>query len=194
MSDTDDHTLSHLLDGMEHAATAGSVSVRDIIAEFGDRSVTPFILMVSLLMVSPLSGIPGAPTISACIIILLSAQALYGRRSLWLPDFLLRREMSARRLKKAVQWMRKPCAFVDRHSHKRMRILTSGPMRWLTLAACIVIPLGWPMLEVLPMVTSLGALTVGLMAFGLFTRDGLYVLFGYILAIASAGLGLALLI
>jgi hypothetical protein len=35
-------------------------------------------------------------------------------------------------------------------------------------------------MEVLPMMSSLGAGTVALLVFGLFTRDGLFVLLGYL--------------
>ncbi len=185
----DERTLTHLLDGMDHASEGDTVSVRHIIAEFGDRAITPFILLVALLLVSPLSGIPGTPTAAAIIIILLAAQALSGRRKLWLPQFLLRREMAGRRLRTCVRWLRKPCAFIDRHSHPRLQLLTVGPMRWLTLLVIVVIPLGWPALEVLPMLSSVGAGTVALLAFGLFTRDGLYVVLGYAMVLLTASIG-----
>lgn len=187
---SEERTLTHLLDGLEHAASCASVSVDDVLHEFGDRAITPFILLIALLLVSPLSGIPGAPTVSAALIVLLTFQALLGRRKLWLPAFLLRREVASKRLLMAVKWMRKPCAFVDRHSHSRLRILTVGPARSFTLLVCMIIPLGWPLLEVLPMISSIGAAVVALLSFGLFTRDGLYVLLGYagVAVTASAGL------
>lgn len=187
-----DRTLNHLLDGLDHAAEGETVSVSDVLNQFGDRAITPFILLVALVLITPLSGIPGAPTIGAMIIVTLSVQAVSGRRRLWLPGFLLRRTIAAHRLRKAVGWMRKPCAFLDRHSHVRLQFLTVGPMRWITLLVCVVVPLGWPMLEVVPLVTSVGALTIGLFAFGLFTRDGLYVLFGYLMVGATSGFGMYL--
>tara|TARA_R100000306_G_scaffold2523_2_gene5496 strand:- start:436 stop:1017 length:582 start_codon:yes stop_codon:yes gene_type:complete len=186
----EDRTLNHLLDRMEHAARQDTVSVDDVLHEFGDRAITPFILLIALMLVSPLSGIPGVPTFAAALIILLSTQALVGRRRLWLPGFLLRREIASKRLLKAVEWMRRPCAFVDRHSHSRLRYLTVGPARSLTLLACAVIPIGWPLLEVLPMVSSIGAAVVALLSFGLFTRDGLYVLLGYAGVVITASVGL----
>ncbi len=179
MDREDSLPLTHLLDDLERTAEARTVSVNDVLTGFGDRAITPFMLILSLLLISPLSGIPGVPTVSALIMITLAVQALIGRRRLWLPGFLLRREISGARLRTGVKWLRKPCAFVDRHSHPRLKLLTVGPMRYLTLLALVVIPMGWPFLEVLPMVTTVGAATVGLMTFGLFIRDGLYVLLGY---------------
>lgn len=182
----DSHTLGRLLDGMDDAARGEKVSVQDVLNEFGDRTITPFILLIAVLLVSPLSGIPGMPTIAASIIVIMAVQALSGRRRLWLPAFLLRRTVASGRLRTAVSWMRRPCAFLDRHSHQRLKFLTRGPMRWLTLTACVVIPLGWPPLEVLPMVSSIGGGTVALLAYGLYTKDGVYVLLGYVMIAVSA--------
>lgn len=181
MQGDEDKTLTALLDGVDHAALGDTVSISDILDEFGNRAVTPFILLIAVLLVSPLSGIPGVPTVSAVVMITLSLQALFGRRHLWLPQRLLRLTLPAGHVRRAVGWLRRPCAFVDRHSRARLRILTKGPMRWVTLLVCVLIPMSWPMLELLPFFTSFGAATIALLAFGLFTRDGIYVLAGYVL-------------
>ncbi|KIN62632.1 putative exopolysaccharide synthesis protein [Sulfitobacter noctilucicola] len=179
-STSTDQTLNYLLDGVDHAAQKDRVKISDILSEFGNRAITPFILLVALLLVSPISGIPGTPTVAAIIIVLLSAQALFGQDKPWLPAWLMRLEIDSDRVRKATSWMRRPCDFLDRHHRERLTFLTVGPMRWVTLLTCVIIPLGWPFLEVLPFVSSLGAGTVSLFAFGLFTRDGIYVLGGYV--------------
>lgn len=187
-----DWPLTTLLDAVDRAAEDDTVELRDVVAEIGDRTITPVILVVALLLVSPLSGVPGIPTICAIIIILLSLQGLAGRR-LWLPRWMMRAEVKGHRLQQAVQWMRKPADWIDRNSHPRLQYLTRGPMRLLILAQCAVIPLGWPALELLPGVTSLAAATVGLFAFGLFARDGYFVIAGYIGMVAVPVGALALL-
>lgn len=189
MSDDPDNSLMQLLDGVAHAARGDVVTLSDMLDEFGNRAVTPFILLVSLLLVSPLSGIPGAPTTGAVVIIVLAAQALLGRGTIWLPEWVKRKSIAAKRVRKAVSWMRKPCAFIDRHSRARLRFLTQGLMRWVTLLICVILPMSWPPLEVLPFFSSFGALVIALLSFGLFTRDGIYVLAGYLvvaLGVAAA--------
>lgn len=188
-----DHRLTEMLDGLEQAGQGRKVSFRDLLRQFGDRAITPFILLIALLMVSPLSGIPGTPTLAAMIIVTMAVQALSGRKRIWLPEFLLRQRLRSERLHQAVRWMRKPCAFLDRHSQARLQFLTKGVMRWITLAVCAAIPLAWPLLEILPMVTSVGAATVALLVFGLLTHDGVYVLLGYCAVVLSVFAGLALL-
>jgi hypothetical protein len=172
-------TLSHLLDVLEAAAQGEAVSVQDILNKIGAQSMMPIVLAIALLLVSPLSGIPGVSTLSAIVILLVMGQALARRRQLWLPPFLRNRKIASRRLLKSVALMRRPAAWIDSHSRPRLRILTSGPLRWLTLIACTLVPMVWPFLELLPFVTSIGAGAVALMTFGLLTRDGLYVLCGY---------------
>jgi len=186
MQDIDERSLTHLLDGMEHAARRDTVKIDDVLNEFGERSLLPFILLAALLLVSPLSGVFGVSSFMALVIILLSAQALYGRKRLWLPQFLLRREVKSSRLQFGVKWLRKPAAFFDRHSGKRLQFLTTGPIRLLTLVTCVVMPIAWPLLEFVPFASSLGGATVALFAFGLFTRDGLYVLLGYLMILITS--------
>ncbi|NNE53472.1 MAG: exopolysaccharide biosynthesis protein [Sulfitobacter sp.] len=182
-----DHSLTRLLDAINTKGEGRTVTFREMLDQIGENAITPFILVIAVLMVSPLSGIPGTPTVSALIIFTMTVQALSGRKRLWLPEALLRQKIRVRYLQRAVRWLRAPCAFLDHHSQRRLAFLTVGPMRWVTLGVCALIPLTWPLLELLPMVTSFGAATIALLVFGLFTRDGVYVLWGYTV-IALTGL------
>ena len=185
----DEYTLDFLLNSIDRAAEREAVSVQDVLHEIGDRSITPLILIVALLLVSPLSGIPGVSTLAAVTIIILAVQAVKGKRSLWLPGFLLRREVAGERLSSCVRYLRRPCAFVDRRCRPRLQALTTGPMRFMTLLTVAIIPIGWPFMEVVPMMSSIGAATVALLVFGLFTRDGLFVLLGYLSIAVTLGVG-----
>ncbi|MEL7091669.1 MAG: exopolysaccharide biosynthesis protein [Pseudomonadota bacterium] len=175
-----DETLSHVIDQLSHAGDGDRVSVQDILDATGDRSIMPVVLAIALILVSPLSGIPGLPTLSAIVILLVMGQAVLHRKHLWLPRVLRNRTVSRTRFDKAIDRMRRPAAWIDRHSHPRLTILVVGPLRWLTLAMCMLVPMVWPFLELLPMVTSFGAGALALMSFGLLTRDGLYVFWGYV--------------
>ncbi|QBF29748.1 exopolysaccharide biosynthesis protein [Thalassococcus sp. S3] len=179
-------SLNDILDALDQAAAGERVTVADILGEVGERSFTPIILTISVILISPISGIPGMPTLSALLILLIGAQALIGRRHIWLPDTIRRRSVNAKRLRGAVDWLRKPCAWLDRNAHRRFRLLTQQPMRSVNFAVCVAIPMTWPLLEILPMVTSVGAATVALISFGLLTRDGLFVVLGYACAGAVA--------
>jgi len=174
-------SLGDLLDALEHAAEGETVSIRDMLREIGRRSFTPVLLAVAIIVISPISAIPTVPTIAGTLIVLIAGQGLLARDHLWLPKFLLNREIGAERFCKGINWLRGPCNWVDRHSHSRLSFLTEGPARRLAFLLCIAIAITWPVLELLPMVTSIGAAAIALIAFGLLTDDGLYTLLGYTL-------------
>lgn len=187
MTPTDDQTLGHLLDGLDQAAQGDVVSVQDVLDQIGDRSIMPVVLVIALMLVSPLSGIPGLPTLSSVIILIVMGQALLRREHLWLPSILRNRAVRADRLQRAARWMRRPAAWIDQHAHRRLVVVTLGPLRWLSLLVCMLVPMIFPFLELLPFVTSIGALAVALISFGLLVRDGLYVLLGYCVIACMGG-------
>ena len=143
-------------------------------------------------MVSPLSGIPGAPTLSGILIFVVAVQALVGRKHLWMPRNVLRRAVPKERLNRAVGWLRGPSAWFDRHSQRRWGLFQLPPVRWASMATCAVLPLSWPFLELLPFVTSFGAGALSLLTFGLVTRDGLYTVLGFAVIAGLAGMALRL--
>ncbi|QPM91377.1 exopolysaccharide biosynthesis protein [Pseudooceanicola algae] len=184
-SDPQLRSLEEILDAVAGAGEGKSVSIGDVLSEIGTRSFSPIILVPSLILVSPLSGIFGLPTIGATIIFLITVQKLLGRPHIWVPSWLKRREVAAERLEKTLDWLRKPCAWVDRHTRRRLSNLQSKPARLVTLCLICLICLIIPALEILPMVTSLFATAITFLAIGLLARDGLFTLFGYIWTGAS---------
>lgn len=173
-------TLGEILDAIDpDPEDVKAVSVADVLNEVGDRSFAPMVLVVSVLLVSPLSAVPGTPTIGAMMIILIASQWLAGRRYLWLPDVILRRAVSAARLSRAISWLKPWAAWFDRNSRGRLKVLTLPPMTLLAKIMIVAVALTWPVLELLPMVTSIGALAVSLLAFGLMVRDGVWLAAGF---------------
>ncbi len=185
-------SLGALLDRVRPEAHETVVSVREILEKIGERSFTAAILVPSLILVSPLSGIPGSPTVFGAIVLLVTVQALLGRDHLWLPGWLMRRTIGAERLRQGLRFLRPPAAWIDRHSRSRWPALTRGPFRVLALAVMALNALTWPALELVPFFTSFGAGAVALVAIGLLLGDGLYVVGGYltVAAIVAAAAGL----
>lgn len=172
-------TLRELIAAVRHGAHHESTSVADIMAEIGDRSFAPAVLLPALILVSPISGIPGTPTLGAVIIVLIALQWLFGRDHLWLPRFVMRRAIPSHRLHQGLDFLDRPAGWVDRHTHRRLLPLVRPPLGGLAILAIVLIAGTWPLLELLPMVTTVGAIAVSLFAIGLMTRDGLFVVAGY---------------
>ncbi|MFW2588906.1 exopolysaccharide biosynthesis protein [Sagittula sp. SSi028] len=176
-------SLGDLLAAMTPDEGQERVSVENVLGKVGGRSFPAVILVPCVVLVSPLSGIPLTPTLGGLVVLLITLQVLIGRKHLWLPDFLSRRSVPAHRMQKAIDWLSKPAAFMDRHSHNRLRILTSGPARYFAYLTTSVLALSWPPLELLPFVTSFSAGAVAMIMYGLMVRDGAYTLAGYVQAV-----------
>jgi len=185
--------LSDILDALDSAAARGDVSVGAMMDEIGIRSFAPLILVPAMILVSPLSGIPGLPSIGAAVMLLFTLQKLAGRPHIWLPDWLKRRCIPAHRLSRTVSWLRRPAVWIDDRTHRRMTWLVTRASNVVTLLAIAAICLLIPFLEVLPMVTSLFATAIAFFAIGLMARDGLFTVLAWIW-IAAAVSGIAWLI
>lgn len=201
--------VSRVLDTLEAASTdatpageavaAGSASARtevtaavtvgEIVERLGSRSFAPLLLVPALVMVSPVSTIPGTPTLSALLIGLIAAQALIGRRTLWLPGVLRRRAIPAVRVERAVAFLRRPVGWVESLMRRRLAILAVPPGSHLALLVCLGITLTMPIMEFLPILASVAATAIALIAAGLLGRDGLLVALGY--GVAAIGVLIA---
>lgn len=180
-------SLSRILDDLDAAAAGERVSVADVVAHVGTRSFAPLLLVPALVLVSPLSAIPLVPTTLGLFVALVAAQMLLGQRRLWLPGVLLNRDIRADRFRAAIAALRGPVARVDPWLRVRLTVLTDRPASAVPLMLCLAISLSMPLLEVVPMMTSILAVAVSLFAVGLFVRDGVIVVVGYA-AVASGGL------
>lgn len=182
-----------ILDGLEGLPREGHVRLGEIVERLGVRGFAPVLLLVALLMVSPLSGIPGSPTVTALLIALIVGQMLVGRRALWLPQPLMRLRVPARRLRQALAFLRGPVQRVDPLLRPRLLMLTSRPGALAILLTCLALTLVMPVMELLPFAISFAALAVALLSVGLMTRDGAMVLAGYgLLAVVLWGVAAVL--
>lgn len=170
--------IQELLDAAGEASDGDTTSVGDIVRSLGENSLTPNLIFVALAVVSPLSGIPLFSSICGISIALISAQMLVGRDHLWLPGFVMRRQVESDRLTGAIRALRRPARWLDRVSRPRLRGLVTGPVRKLTQALCVLCGMTMPFLEVVPFTSTLLGIVVSLMAFGMLARDGLFTALG----------------
>lgn len=173
-------SLEDVLVALRHACSGESVTIDDVLDEIGHRSFAPAILVPALILVSPISGIPGLPTIGSIIILIFTAQAIFGADHLWVPDFIRRRKLSCDRLNKAVDWLEPPVEWVDGHTRKRLSFLARRPWAFIAFTFIGALALIMPFLELLPMVTSIACFAISLMTLGMMVRDGFLIIAGYI--------------
>ncbi len=170
-------SLTAILDAVESLAREKDcITVGDILESLGRASSAAMIFMPAVVATTPLSGIPGLSAFCGMIIFLVSAQAFYGRSSLWLPGFILRRNVEGDRLYNGLQKVRKPLEFLDDHTHRRLSWLTTGPSARLLFALCMLAGMMMPFLEFIPFSASAVAACVTLLTIAILTLDGALVI------------------
>ena len=180
--------LSDVLDQLEDAGDGETVSVSDIVEEIGGDAFGPLLLVPALFLVTPVSGVPGMPSIGSLLISLIAIQIVLGRDTLWLPGFLRRREMKKQRLDKALSWLRKPAGWIDRISSERLTVFTQRPWIMLPASLCALMVLLAPAFETVPFSVSIAAGAVALFALGMVARDGIMVLIALLVFVLTGWL------
>lgn len=183
--------LEDLLRELRRAADGNGprVSVQEIMDAVGHRSFGPLLLLAGLLGMTPVSAVPGVPSMIALITLLVASQLLIGRGSFWLPGFLLRRTVKADRLQKTVRVAAKPARVVDRMVRPRLQALTGPVADRIVALVCVILALAVPPLEFLPFVAFIPSAAIATFGLGLIARDGLLVLIAFTISAGALGFG-----
>lgn len=172
---------------MEQLLDQVSKSTRDqervflgrIVEAVGSRSLGAILLLAGIVLISPLSGIPGIPTTMGMLVLLVAVQLVFHRRHLWLPPWLLRRTLSRARLDMALQWLRPMARFVDRGLGQRMSILVEEAGAYFIALICVVIAVGLPVTELVPFSATVAGTVLAPFGLALIAQDGLLALLAF---------------
>ena len=186
-------SLNDLLDRLDHvAANNRAVSVDLIMDELGRRSYGPLLLFAAIIMAAPGVGdIPGVPVVLGLFIFLISAQLLIRRDQdhFWLPNWLLKREVSAEKFRKTIsKWLRKPARFIDRFLDRRLEILTGSAGGKAIAIVSILLALSTPIAEFIPFSANGIGFSILFFSLALIARDGLLALMGWSVVTLIIGL------
>ncbi|MGP9791683.1 exopolysaccharide biosynthesis protein [Roseinatronobacter sp. NSM] len=174
--------LRHLREAVIQRPEGDKIALRHILIALEQNSFIVIVLVFSLLMVSPLSAVPGATTLFGLTIASILAQVLLGRRHVWLPGVLLNRLLPVARILQALQWLEKPATWLEHRLHARLAWAHERPVAMMLKALVFTAALCAPLMEVIPASgTSVGA-AITLFAAGLLARDGVFILLGACLA------------
>ncbi|WP_322520395.1 exopolysaccharide biosynthesis protein [Guyparkeria halophila] len=169
------------------ASDRDDVYLATIMDALGTRSFGPVLLLIGVILVSPLSGLPGMPTTMGIGLALISLQLVMGREAFWLPRWLLDRHVPSGRLQSALQWLDRPARFIDWWLRPRLSILASDSGAVFIAAICLLLALAMPAMELVPFSATAAGLAVVAFGLALVAIDGLFVLLGvfYLLAVAT---------
>ncbi len=166
-ADRDPQTLEELLQRLEKAGEDRQpVTIGQMLEAAGQRSFGVILLIPGLLVLSPLSGIPGLPSVFAVMVVLIAGQLLIGRQHFWLPQWLLKRSASRDKFNKALAFLHKIARVVDRLLRRRLTFLNSGIAVRLNAVLCILIASTMPPLELVPFGNSTAGAALSVLGLG----------------------------
>ena len=169
--------LQTLIANLRKAGEADQpVAIESMLQATGERSIGALLLVPGLLVLSPLSGIPGLPSVFAVMVALIAGQLLIGRRHFWLPQWLLKRTASRSKYDRALAFLKRPARFVDRLLRPRLKFLTRGPAIRANALLCILIAATMPPLEIIPFGNTTAGAALSILGVGMMARDGLMIL------------------
>lgn len=181
--------LEQLLDRLDEAGEGQEeVSMGHLMDTIGKRSFGPLLLLIGVVLVTPLSGIPGLPSTMGVAVLLLSLQMLLRRKHIWLPQWILRRSISQQKLDKSAEWMRKPARFIDRFLRQRLGFLVDGPGSWPLGLVCLLLAVTLPLLEPVPFAASSAGLALTCIGLAMIAHDGVLALIAYTVVLGIGGL------
>jgi len=179
--------VTEIVEILDDAIHEEETVLGDILEEFGPTSFTSCLLATSVLLVSPLSGVPFFSSLCGLVIFLIAIQAMVGREVIWLPTRITKIKITSHKADRAMGYIKRAAAWLDRKTEARLAPLVSQPAIRSIYGVCAMCGACLPALEIVPLSSSLLGIAVSLMAIGILARDGLIAICG-VLSIPVAGL------
>lgn len=161
--------LEHLAGGAEPRLT-----LRELVAAFGERGFGALILVLSLLALLPWP--PGGKAVFGLPIILLSIELALQRDQVWLPRWILRASVSRSAFGRGIRRIMRPVRFVENLTRPRLLFMTGEVADVFTGVVCVLLAL--MMALPIPFGDMLPGVALALFALGMMQRDGVAVLLG----------------
>lgn len=181
MTVADEGALGDLVQKVEDCVDNGeAVSIGLIQKIAGRRAAGPMLLLPALLVVSPLSIIPGLPSLVGLNSVLIAGQVALGRETVWLPKWLTKRCISAKQAQKLLKFLRPVSKVTDTVIKPRVRPLTGMAMRRAGAVVCVLVGAIMPVMELVPFTSTWAGVVIAGYGLAITARDGL-------LALAWAG-------
>lgn len=173
--------LQDLLDEIRRSGkNPEKISVADIREQLGSRSFGPLLLIGALPPLTPVSTVPGVPSLVGIITTLTAGQMVLGMRSVWLPRTILERSLERSTVDKVTSRLMPIARFIDRLSRPRLTSLTYRPFSYGVALCCLALGILMLPLEILPFTSGIPAFPVAVFGLSIITRDGAVAIFGFI--------------
>lgn len=175
--------LSEVLNRIASDTTRERIAVGDLLKAMQERAFGPLMLIFALPNALPTP--PGTSSVLGAPLVFLTAQLALGR-SPWLPPIISRRSIArkdfAAFVAKATPWLAKAEGLL----RPRLGVLAHPPAENIVGLMCFVLAV--VLVLPIPLGNMLPALAICILALGILERDGVWVVVGMALAVASLGI------
>lgn len=168
--------ISELLEDEFLTIEGEDITFRSILEGFHERGFGFLLFLFAFPMALPVPKPPGISTIIAIPILLLTAQQMIGRHTIWLPEKILNKSFSRDKfvglISKSLPWIKRLEILVK----PRLGFVTQGFFSCMVgfagafMSLFIMIPL--------PLTNTVPSMGIALMSIGVMMRDGLAVIGG----------------
>ncbi len=158
-----------------------AIPLGHLLERLGERSFGWAILLSSLINLLPLP--PGATLVTAIPLVFFSAQLVLGRSYIWLPPWIAKRSLSRSSLRNTVLRLRPVSRRVERLTRPRLRGVFQPKTE--RLIGLLLLGIALALFVPLPLSGWFPAISLFISAIGFVERDGLVVLAGIGMGLAS---------
>src|SRR5690606_15420991 len=142
---------------------------------------------IRVILVLPMSGIPGLPWTMGDAVFLLSLEMLLRRKCIWIAGSIQRRSSSEDKLATADGWVRRPARVVGRSMRTRRSCLSEGPASWPLALLSLLLAITLPLLEPLPFAASSAGAALTCIGLAMIAHDGVLAVIAYGVVLTVAG-------
>ncbi|MBL29252.1 MAG: exopolysaccharide biosynthesis protein exod [Rhodospirillaceae bacterium] len=180
-------SLHEIADRTIDRTSGETVTVGEVIDASAGRAFGPLLLLPALVALAPLIGaIPGVSVVTGAIIAVIAVQALFGRKSPWLPKTLNDLSFKRQPLEEGMKRVRPVLEKIDTVLSPRLSFMAGGfGFRIAMLCAVLMAILMYP-LALVPWGVMLPAAAVTIIGIGVTADDGAWILAGVVVSTAAA--------
>jgi hypothetical protein len=155
----------------------------ELVGTFGERGFGALLLTLGLLS-AVIGVIPGMTTVLGVPIMIIGAQLLFRQDELWLPGWIMKRDIPRPAFAEAAGKVKGRLQMVERFSRPRLAFMSTDLSEALIGLMCMI----WAAVLMLPLIgfNLFPSLIVAAFGFGLMQKDGVMMLIGWVISAGMA--------
>ncbi len=160
-------------------------SIKDVFEAFGDRAYGPFLFVLAVVTISPISAIPGISIVLGVLIMLIAGQYFFKEGAPWIPQKLKDMSMSSNDAQKKLDKVSDYLEKLDKFIMPRMKFAVNKAMRYIAMAVVVGLGLSMIPLAAVPWGVMIPGFAIFFIALAIVARDGLLMICGLVASIGA---------